>query len=417
MSSKDQVVTFGCRLNIFESQVIQDNLIKSGLTDVIVVNTCAVTNEAEKQGLQEIRKLHRQNPDKKIIVTGCSAQVHPELFTDMPEIYKILGNQEKMKLSSYNFDESQGNIISSDIMNAKEGASHLVQHFDKKTRAFIEIQNGCNHRCTFCIIPFARGNNRSVPIAQIVQQINSLVDKGYKEVIFTGVDITDYGADLPGKPSLAGLVKRVLSLVPNLARLRLSSIDVAEIDSDLFDLMANEQRLMPHFHISVQAGDDMILKRMKRRHNRNQIVEFCHELRKARPNVSFGADIIAGFPTENDEMFQNTYKLIEEASIQFLHVFPYSEREGTPAARMPQVEIDIRKRRASILRKAGQLELTNFLHKMLHQKSLTLLEKVNFGHSANFLSTKLVNDHSCSNEIVNVEFIGVNNNMMIGKIV
>ena len=372
--NNNQIITFGCRLNIYESQIIKDNVEKSGLKDCIVVNTCAVTNEAEKQALQAIRKLKRENPTSKIIVTGCGAQLHPELFALMPEVTKILGNQEKMQASSYNFDISPEKVFVNDIMQVKEGANHLVQHFDKKTRAFIEIQNGCNHRCTFCIIPFARGNNRSSTIAQIIDQVKNLVLKGYKEVIFTGVDITDYGKDLPGSPNLASLIKRLLTLVPDLPRLRLSSIDVAEVDEELFQLMANEKRLMPHFHISVQAGDNMILKRMKRRHNREKILEFCHNLRYLRPEVSFGADIIAGFPTETEEMFANTYNLIAEAGIQFLHIFPYSPRAGTPAAKMPQVDNFTKKKRAKLLREAGAVELTNFLQKMIGKKLIILIK-------------------------------------------
>lgn len=416
-NNNTQVITFGCRLNSYESQIIQTNVESLNLKDVIVINTCAVTNEAEKQALQEIRRQKRNNPDSKIIVTGCAAQLRPELFAKMPEVDKVLGNHEKMNASSYNFNLEQDKVIVNDIMQIKEGAKHLVQHFDKKTRAFIEIQNGCNHRCTFCIIPFARGNNRSSTVAQIVDQVKILVAAGYKEVVFTGVDITDYGKDLPGAPSLASLIKRVLTLVPELSRLRLSSVDVAEIDEELFQLMAHEKRLMPHFHISVQAGDNMILKRMKRRHNRERILEFCNSLRHVRPEVSFGADIIAGFPTETDEMFTNTYNLISEAGIQFLHVFPYSPKAHTPAAKMPQVENIVKKNRAKLLRKRGLVELDKFLQKMIGNTSNILLETNSFGHSENFLPVELINPFNSTNEIVALKFEAINGSKIIGRVI
>ncbi|MCF8462815.1 MAG: tRNA (N(6)-L-threonylcarbamoyladenosine(37)-C(2))-methylthiotransferase MtaB [Rickettsiaceae bacterium] len=414
--SSNQVVTFGCRLNIFESQVIKENLDKSGSQNTIVVNTCAVTNEAEKQALQSIRKLKRENPTCNIVVTGCGAQLRPELFANMNEVTKVLGNQEKMQMESYlALNDDSNKIVVNDIMLLKESAIHMVQHFDSKTRAFIEIQNGCNHRCTFCIIPFARGNNRSITVTNIVEQVKSLVLQGFNEVVFTGVDISDYGKDLPGSPTLAQLIKSLLNLVPNLARLRLSSIDVAEIDSELFNLMATEPRLMPHFHISAQAGDDMILKRMKRRHNRTQIIDFCQSLRSLRPEVAFGADIIAGFPTETDEMFANTYKVIEEAGIQFLHVFPYSEKVGTPAARMPQVPQHIRKNRAKALRQEGLKELNKFLHKLVGSRSNMLLEKNNFGHADNFVPTILEQEYVKTNEIIPVEFVSIIGNKLLAR--
>lgn len=414
--SNNQVVTFGCRLNIFESQVIKENLEKSGRQNTIVVNTCAVTNEAEKQALQSIRKLKRENPLSDIIVTGCAAQLRPEIFANMNEVSKILGNQEKMQVESYQAVNAD-KIVVNDIMALEASASHMVQHFDSKTRAFIEIQNGCNHRCTFCIIPFARGNNRSATITNIVDQVKLLVSQGYNEIIFTGVDISDYGKDLPGQPTLAELIKRVLNLVPNLLRLRLSSIDVAEIDNELFNLMSTEKRLMPHFHISAQAGDDMILKRMKRRHDRKQIIDFCQSLRLLRPEVAFGADIIAGFPTETDEMFANTFKIIEEAGIQFLHIFPYSEKVGTPAARMPQVSQNIRKNRAKLLREEGLRELNKFLNKLIGTKSNILLEKNNFGHADNFVPTILQQEHINVNKIIPVEFVSNVGNKLLAKII
>lgn len=381
------VITFGCRLNIYESEVIRSHLSESSLDNVLVFNTCVVTYEAERQAKQAIRKAKRENPDVKIIVTGCAAQKKPEIFESMPEVDKILGNEEKLKSSSYVFDNNK--VLVNDIMSVKETASHLVSSFDGRARAFIQIQNGCDHRCTFCIIPYARGNSRSVPIGGIVDQIKKLLDQGYNEIVFTGVDVTAYGPDLPGQPSFSQMIRRVLYNIPELKRLRLSSIDVAEIDDELFDLMAYEKRLMPHFHISLQSGDDLILKRMKRRHNRSQVIDYCNRLRAIRPDVSFGADIIAGFPTENEEMFENTKNLITEASLQYLHVFPYSAREGTPAARMPQVPLALRKDRAKILRQIGEAELEKFTFKNIGYQTKLLLESENFGRTENFLPAKL----------------------------
>lgn len=387
MNKSQEVITFGCRLNIYESEIIKDNLAKSGEENVVVINSCAVTKQAEKEARQTIRKLKKADPSKKIIVTGCAAQSNPGMFAAMPEVDKIIGNEEKLSDKYYHFDSER--VMVNDIMSVKETANHLVQSFDGKARAFIQVQNGCDHRCTFCIIPFGRGNSRSVPIGAIVDQVRSLINGGFKEIVFTGVDVTAYGADLPGKPTFAQMIRRLLGLVPELKRLRLSSIDVAEIDEDLFDLMAHNEKLMPHFHISLQAGDDMILKRMKRRHNRQQVVDFCHALRKIRPYVSFGADIIAGFPTETDEMFENTRRLISEAGVQYLHVFPYSEREGTPAARMPQVPMQIRKERAAILREEGRKEQEKFFEQNIGRKVQLLVEKNNNAHTESFIPVKL----------------------------
>ncbi len=385
--TNQEVITFGCRLNIYESEIIKNNLAKSGVNNVTVINSCAVTKQAEKEARQTIRKLKRQDPQRKIIVTGCAAQNTPEMFANMPQVDKVIGNQEKLSDEYYRLDSPR--VLVNDIMSVKETANHMISSFDGKARAFIQVQNGCNHRCTFCMIPFGRGNSRSVPIGIIANQVKSLVQEGYKEVVFTGVDVTAYGADLPGSPTFAQMIRRVLSLVPELTRLRLSSIDVAEIDDELFYMMAYNKTLMPHFHISLQAGDNMILKRMKRRHNREQVVEFCNKLRKIRPEVSFGADIIAGFPTETDEMFENTRNLIAETGLQYLHVFPYSEREGTPAARMPQMPMKIRKERAAILRKAGQQELVKFFKSNIGQKVELLVEGNNIAHSENFIPVKM----------------------------
>lgn len=412
MVKQQEVITFGCRLNIYESEIIKKNLAFSNEENVAVFNTCAVTKEAEKQARQAIRKIKKQYPSKKIIVTGCAAQNNPHMFALMPEVDKVIGNEEKLSKKYYVFNEEK--IVVNDIMSVKETANHLIKSFDGKARAFIQVQNGCDHRCTFCIIPYGRGNSRSVPIGLIVQQIQLLCAEGYQEVVFTGVDVTAYGPDLPGKPTFAQMITRVLNLVPELKRLRLSSIDVAEIDEDLFNLMAYNKRLMPHFHISMQAGDDMILKRMKRRHNRGQIIEFCHRLRDLRPEVSFGADIIAGFPTETDMMFENTRKLISEAGIQYLHIFPYSEREGTPATRMPQVPLEVRKRRAQILRSEGQKELIKFFIQNIGKKTRLLIEKNNIAHAENFIPVKLEGNFE-SGQLIEVELLSIDHEYMTAR--
>lgn len=413
MSKNHEVITFGCRLNSYESEIIRNNLAKSHLTNAVVINTCAVTKEAEKQARQAIRKIKRQDPSKTIIVTGCAAQNSPEMFASMSEVSKVLGNEEKLSSSNYFIDEKR--IAVNDIMSVKETANHLVTSFEGKVRAFIQVQNGCDHRCTFCMIPYGRGNSRSVPIGVIAQQIRLLLAENYQEIVFTGVDVTAYGADLPGKPSFAQMIRRIFSLIPNLQRLRLSSIDVAEIDDELFSLFAHNPKIMPHFHISLQAGDNMILKRMKRRHNREQIVEFCNKLRALRPEVSFGADIIAGFPTENEEMFENTRRLISEAGLQYLHVFPYSEREGTPAARMPQVPKQIRKERAAILRAEGIQELHKFFAQNVGKDVNVLVEKNNMAHTENFIPVKLEGEYDMG-QIIKAKLYSFEAEYMIAKV-
>ena len=412
MNKNQEVVTFGCRLNIYESEIIKNNLAKSQLENVVVFNTCAVTKEAEKQARQAIRKIKRQDPSKTIIFTGCAAQNNPEMFGSMIEVDKVLGNEEK--LSSTNYFIGDARVAVNDIMSVKETANHLVKSFEGKARAFIQVQNGCDHRCTFCMIPYGRGNSRSVPIGVVTEQIRILVAENYHEIVLTGVDVTAYGSDLPGTPSFAQMIRRILALIPNLERLRLSSIDVAEIDDDLFDLIAYNPRIMPHFHISLQAGDNMILKRMKRRHNREQIIEFCNKLRSIRPEVSFGADIIAGFPTETDEMFENTKKLISEAGLQYLHIFPYSEREGTPAARMPQVPKNIRKERAAILRAEGIKELHKFFNQNLGRDVNILVEKNNMAHTENFIPVKIDGNYNVG-EVIKAKLHSFSSNYMIAR--
>ncbi|HCU06620.1 MAG TPA: tRNA (N(6)-L-threonylcarbamoyladenosine(37)-C(2))-methylthiotransferase MtaB [Holosporales bacterium] len=354
----NKVITFGCRLNIYESEVMKDLAHKAGLDNAIIVNTCAVTAEADRQARQSIRKLRRENPDAKIFVTGCGAQINPDQFSAMKEVDRVIGNDDKLKLETYQKKDAP-RILVNDIMSVQETAGHLVSGFEGRARAFVQIQNGCNHRCTFCTIPYGRGNSRSVPLKDIITQTQNLVDLGYKEVVVTGVDITDYGKDFDHQPTLGATLSDLLDKVPSLERLRLSSVDSVEMDADLWRLIAEEPRVMPHLHMSLQAGDDMVLKRMKRRHLRADGLRFCEKARELRPDVVFGADIIAGFPTETDDMFDNTHKFIEEAGLTYLHIFPYSIRPGTPAARMPQVEKSIIKRRAAVLREAGK--------KMLHQ--------------------------------------------------
>lgn len=415
MSQREaELITFGCRLNAYESEVMRSHARAQGLENAIIINTCSVTNEAERQARQAIRKARKAHPTAMIIVTGCSAQQNPDLYSQMPEVDRVLGNHEKMQVESFSPLLST-KILLSDIMQVRETAIHLVSGFENQVRAFIEIQNGCDHRCTFCSIPFGRGPNRSIPIAEIVRQIKHLVTQGCKEVVFTGVDITGYGADLPGKPTLAQMIKRTLSQVPDLERLRLSSLDPIEIDQDLITLFGTEPRLMPHVHLSLQAGDNMILKRMKRRHLREDALDVCKQLRTMRQDIIFGADFIAGFPTETEEMFQNTLNIVEECDISYLHVFPYSARRGTPAARMPQVPKEIIKTRASILREMGKKRLHEFL-KMQLNHSLNVLVERNFkGHTDHFAPVHLVGDHLDDNwigKIIPVKVIEVTSNKL-----
>lgn len=368
------VITFGCRLNTYESEVIKDLGRQAGLTKSIIINTCAVTAEAERQAKQTIRRLRRNHPDVEIIVTGCASQINPSQYADMKEVNRVIGNDEKMKLSSYRQDKDHERILVNDIMTVRETAGHLVSGFEGKARAFVQIQNGCDHRCTFCTIPYGRGNSRSVAIGEIVAQVRALVQAGYQEIVMTGVDITAYGADLPGAPTLGQMMRRLLALVPELTRLRLSSLDPVEMDNDLWQLIAEEPRLLPHLHMSLQAGDDMILKRMKRRHSRADAVAFCEKARTLRPGVVFGADLIAGFPTETDEMFGNTLRSIDDCGLTYLHVFPYSSRPGTPASRMPPVPGPVIKERAAHLRQKGEKALHQFYQSCVGLETHFLVE-------------------------------------------
>ncbi|MGB0750063.1 MAG: tRNA (N(6)-L-threonylcarbamoyladenosine(37)-C(2))-methylthiotransferase MtaB [Magnetospiraceae bacterium] len=383
-----EVVTLGCRLNAYESEVIRSHVTAAGLQNAIVVNTCAVTGEAERQARQTIRRLRRERPQAQIIVTGCAAQIHPETYAEMPEVTRVIGNAEKMDPASYRqVDPTQINV--SDIMTLRETAHHLIDDFSGRARAFVQVQQGCDHRCTFCIIPYGRGPNRSLPIGAVVEQVRLLVDKGFHEVVLSGVDITSYGPDLPGQPSLGQLVRRLLAQVPDLPRLRLSSLDPAAVDDTLIGLFADEPRLMPHVHLSLQAGDDLVLKRMKRRHLRKDAIMLCDQLRERRAGITFGADLIAGFPTETDAMFQNSLSLVEDCGLTYTHVFPYSARKGTPAARMRQVPGPDRKARAARLRAAGAEALARYLVTRVGTETELLMEDGVNGHDPFFAPVRL----------------------------
>lgn len=406
------VVNFGCRLNAYESEVMREHATAAGLNNTIIVNTCAVTKAAERQGQQTIRKLKRDNPTATIIATGCAVQLSPERYSAMPEVARVLGNEHKMKRESF-MPENAVPILTSDIMAVRETAEHLVEGFDGRTRAFVQVQQGCDHRCTFCIIPFARGNNRSVPMGRIVEEVRSLVANGFKEVVITGVDITGYGGDLPGKPSLGQMLRRLLIAVPELPRLRLSSIDPAELDEDLLGVIADFPRVMPHIHISAQAGDDMILKRMKRRHLRADIINFCDKVRGVRSGAVFGADVIAGFPTETDEMFERSLALIDDCGLTHLHVFPYSVRPGTPAAKMPQVNGAVIKERAARLREKGHATLAAYLPTRIGATARVLIEQESTGHCEHYVPVH-VND-SLPGDLLDVRITAVDGVRLIGE--
>lgn len=389
MSQSDptpQVITLGCRLNAYESEVMRAHAAAAGIANAIIVNTCAVTGEAVRQAAQSIRRLRRENPAARIIVTGCAAQVEPERFAAMDEVDHVVGNAEKMRPETFaglTLDTIE-RVQVNDIMSVRETASHMIDAFGSRARAYIQIQNGCDHRCTFCIIPFGRGPSRSVGSGEVVAQVQRLVERGYNEVVLTGVDITSYGADLPGSPTLGVLVRKVLKHVPGLRRLRLSSIDQVEADCALLDAIAEEPRLMPHLHLSLQAGDDLILKRMKRRHCRGDAIAFCNNVRQLRPDVVFGADVIAGFPTESEEMFRRSMDLVAECGLTYLHVFPFSARKGTPAARMPQVSRTEVKDRASRLRSVGAEALASYLRSQQGLDAEVLVEQGAVGRTPQF---------------------------------
>jgi threonylcarbamoyladenosine tRNA methylthiotransferase MtaB len=372
------ILTLGCRLNAYESEVMRGHAESAGLKDAVIVNTCAVTGEAVRQARQAIRRARRERPGASIIVTGCAAQIDPASFAGMPEVTRVIGNAEKMKAETFaglGLKADTPRVQVNDIMSVRETAAHLVDGLDGRARAFVQVQTGCDHRCTFCIIPYGRGNSRSVPAGEVVDQVKRLVATGHYEIVLTGVDLTSWGADLPNAPKLGNLVARILKLVPDLRQLRLSSIDAIEIDEPLFEALAHEQRIAPHLHLSFQSGDDMILKRMKRRHSRADAINLCHRLREARPEMAFGADLIAGFPTETEAMFENTLASVDECGIDYLHVFPYSPRPGTPAAKMPQVAREVIKARAARLREKGVERLALRLDRHVGATKLALVEK------------------------------------------
>ncbi|PHR61126.1 MAG: tRNA (N(6)-L-threonylcarbamoyladenosine(37)-C(2))-methylthiotransferase MtaB [Robiginitomaculum sp.] len=408
--------TFGCRLNAYETEAMRD--LSTGLDNAIIINTCAVTAEAVRKARQRIRHLRRENPDAKMIVTGCAAQIEPETFAKMPEVDLVLGNLEKMQpdtwkaMSGPDFIGGTEKIKVNDIMAATETAGHLIDGFGTRSRAYVQVQNGCDHRCTFCIIPYGRGNSRSVPAGVVVEQIQRLVDKGFNEIVLTGVDMTSWGADLPATPQLGNLVQRILKLVPDLPRLRISSIDSIEADDALIEAITSEHRLMPHLHLSLQAGDNMILKRMKRRHSREDSIEFCADIRQARPDIVFGADIIAGFPTETDEMFENSLKLVKDCGLTWLHVFPYSPRQGTPAARMPAVDGRVIKARAAQLRAIGEKAVQTHLTRQIGTRHTVLLESPRMGRTEGFAEVIYDTDQPVG-DIISTKISGVSGGQLL----
>jgi len=415
-----EMISMGCRLNIAESETLRQNLAANNIDgdNLIIVNSCAVTNEAVRQTRQAIRRAKKANPEKNIIVTGCAAQVDPAMFADMPETSAVVGNFDKYEAANFKLGlhSNRPDIRVSDIMRVTETAPHMVSAFADRSRAFVEIQNGCDHRCTFCIIPFGRGNSRSVPAGLVVEQVQALVDKGFQEVVLTGVDVTSYGPDLPGEPTLGMLIERILKHVPDLPRLRLSSLDGIEIDDRLFDLLTGETRMMPHVHLSLQSGDDMILKRMKRRHSREQAIVLVERLKAKRPEIAVGADIIAGFPTETDAMFANSKSIIDQCEIVHGHIFPYSPKQGTPAAKMPQVDGQVIKERARILRKTVARRANDWHRRLIGSRQRILAEMSgNAGYAENFARVRF-DAPANKGQIVAVEITGVQDKQLIGRV-
>ena len=422
MASKPPIfATLGCRLNAYETEAMKALAAEAGVEGAVVVNTCAVTAEAVRKARQEIRRLRRENPDAKLVVTGCAAQTEPETFAAMAEVDAVIGNAEKMapatwaRLSVADLLDQTEKIRVDDIMSVTETAGHLIDGFGTRSRAYVQVQNGCDHRCTFCIIPYGRGPSRSVPGGVVVEQIRRLVENGYAEVVLTGVDLTSYGGDLPGSPSLGRLTKDILRHVPELQRLRISSIDSIEADDLLMDAIATEPRLMPHLHLSLQAGDDLILKRMKRRHLRVDAIRFCEEARKLRPDMVFGADLIAGFPTETEEHFQRSLDIVAECGLTHLHVFPFSPREGTPAARMPQLDRGIVKERAARLREAGDAAFLTHLEQRVGAAAQILVERPGIGRTEQFTEARLPDDAALPGAIVPAILSGHDGRMFIAE--
>ena len=388
MSKESEVITFGCRLNIYESEIIKQDLKKNVVTNTSVFNSCAVTSESVKKIKREIRKKKKESPNRKIVVTGCAAQIEPETFQRMPEVDQVIGNIEKRHIHS-NL-EKNNRVEVQDIMSLNNSLNGLKKGYSDRTRAFVEIQNGCNHRCTFCIIPYARGNLRSKKNKSIIKEIETLIVEGHKEIILTGVDIASWGQDFEKEGKLGELVKDILKELPKLERLRLSTMDVIGFDNILIENITQNDRILPHIHLSLQSGDNMILKRMKRRHSREEAIKLCDRLKKARPEISFGADLIVGFPTESEEMFQNTLKIVDECRLDWIHVFPFSPRPGTPAAKMPQIDISVIRERARILRsKAHNKKKTHLIGLVGHKKEV-FIEKNNKGYTNQFAPIKLL---------------------------
>ena len=414
-----KIKTFGCRLNFYESEVIRKYADENKIKDTTFINSCAVTNKTVKDLKNTIKKIKKDEPENKIVLTGCAAQINPKKYADIEQVDFVIGNKEKLQKETWSSLSTNNSVQVRDIFADNKLHNNIVEKFEKKSRAYIEIQQGCDHRCTFCIIPFGRGNNRSVPVGVIVERIQTLVNNGYKEAILTGVDITDYGSDLPGKPNLFQLIKRILNLIPNLKQLRLSSIDCAEITEDFWPLL-QEKRLMPHFHLSLQAGNDIILKRMKRRHNYLQVVNFCQKVRSLRKDVVFGADIIAGFPTETEEMFADSLKMINDCNLTHLHIFPYSIRENTPAARMPQVPKNIIKQRAKLLREEGKKQMKNYLQSQIGNLVIVLVEKVkdNISYGKSQYFTKIqIRKNIKEGEVVECMITNVDKDVLSAKII
>jgi threonylcarbamoyladenosine tRNA methylthiotransferase MtaB len=416
-----QVLTFGCRLNTYESEAMRDLCSRALAGDAtgagqgaVVVNTCAVTAEAERQARQAIRRAHRDNPGARIIVTGCAAQIAPERWAAIPGVERVNGTAEKLKPETWAALDAPPAPVT-DIMAATETAAHLVTDFAGRARAFVQVQQGCDHRCTFCIIPFGRGPSRSVPIGAVVEQVRALVAAGYREVVLTGVDITSYGPDLPGRPTLGQMVRRLLALVPELPRLRLSSLDPVEVDEDLWRLIAEEKRLMPHLHLSLQHGDDLILKRMKRRHLRADAVALVGRARRLRPDMAFGADLIAGFPTETEAHFAQSLALVEECGLSFLHVFPYSERPGTPASRMPQLPVPLRRERAARLREAGARAAARLFESRIGREEAVLFEHPDRGHTEHFAPLRLTQGAAMPGEIRRLRVTGAEDGALLAE--
>jgi threonylcarbamoyladenosine tRNA methylthiotransferase MtaB len=415
VTAEPEIITFGCRLNAFESEVIKGHVRQAGLTDAVIVNTCAVTAEAERQARQAIRRARRQRPGARIIVTGCAAQIDPQRYSAMPEVDGVLGNAEKLSATSY-APEGALPIQVADIMTVRETAGHLVEGFEGRARAFLQVQQGCDHRCSFCIIPMGRGPNRSVPAAEVIAQAHRLLANGYREIVLTGVDVTSYGRDLRAGPRLGGLVRRLLDALPELPRLRLTSLDPAALDADLLDCLSHP-RLMPHFHLSLQSGDDLVLKRMKRRHSRAQAVELTAEMRRCRPQARFGADLIAGFPGETESAFAATAALIDDCGLTYLHVFPYSSRPGTAAAGMPQLPPALGKQRAAALRELGEAALSAYLESCLGSRQRVLVEEGRRGRAEAYAAVELDRSDLEPGSIVSARVTGTDGHALCAEVV